>query len=65
MPAKKTASRPAVSRQAVAKAAVAAPEHATVAQLISFAAERFAVAELWFGHGTDNAVDEADRKSVV
>lgn len=59
MPVKKTASRPAVSRQAVAKAAVAAPEHATVAQLISFAAERFAIAELWFGHGTDNAVDEA------
>ncbi len=59
MPAKKTASRPSVSRQAVSKAAVAAPEHATVAQLISFAAERFAIAELWFGHGTDNAVDEA------
>ncbi len=36
-----------------------APERATVAQLISFAAERFAIAELWFGHGTDNAVDEA------
>ncbi len=36
-----------------------APEPATVAQLISFAAERFAHAELWFGHGTDNAVDEA------
>ena len=30
-----------------------------MSQLISFAAERFAVAELWFGHGTDNAVDEA------
>jgi ribosomal protein L3 glutamine methyltransferase len=36
-----------------------APQPATVAQLISFAAERFAIAELWFGHGTDNAVDEA------
>lgn len=36
-----------------------APEPATVAQLISFAAERFAMAGLWFGHGTDNAVDEA------
>ncbi|HEY0681886.1 MAG TPA: 50S ribosomal protein L3 N(5)-glutamine methyltransferase [Steroidobacter sp.] len=36
-----------------------APESATVAQLISFAAEQFAHAELWFGHGTDNAVDEA------
>jgi ribosomal protein L3 glutamine methyltransferase len=37
----------------------AAPVPVTVAQLISFAAERFAHAELWFGHGTDNAVDEA------
>lgn len=37
----------------------AAPEQPTVAQLISFAAEQFAIAGLWFGHGTDNAVDEA------
>jgi ribosomal protein L3 glutamine methyltransferase len=36
-----------------------APARPTVAQLISFAAERFAMAGLWFGHGTDNAVDEA------
>jgi ribosomal protein L3 glutamine methyltransferase len=56
MPAKKTASRAAVSNQS---ATATAPEPATVAQLISFAAERFAIAELWFGHGTDNAVDEA------
>lgn len=62
MPAKKTAPTPAASRQAASKqpdSMTAAPEPATVAQLISFAAERFAIAELWFGHGTDNAVDEA------
>jgi ribosomal protein L3 glutamine methyltransferase len=73
MPAKKSASRKstakvkvvsgrsAASKPAPAKksAVAGAPEPATVAQLISFAAERFAMAELWFGHGTDNAVDEA------
>nr|WP_298721575.1 50S ribosomal protein L3 N(5)-glutamine methyltransferase [uncultured Steroidobacter sp.] len=75
MPAKKTASRKSTSKLRSipgragpskargAKTAVSpvagAPEPATVAQLISFAAERFAHAELWFGHGTDNAVDEA------
>ena len=42
-----------------APAAPAVPEPGTVAQLISYAAEQFAIAELWFGHGTDNAVDEA------
>lgn len=52
MPAKKSVSRKAAPGKS-------APEPATVAQLISFAAERFAHAELWFGHGTDNAVDEA------
>lgn len=61
MPAKKSASRKAVPRKAPTQSAVAdsAPAPSTVSQLISFAAERFAVAELWFGHGTDNAVDEA------
>ena len=68
MPAKKTASRLSVTKKTApkkvaaspnAEAKVAAPARATVAQLISFAAERFAIAELWFGHGTDNAVDEA------
>lgn len=70
MPAKKSVSRNAAPRKSTARksdqrgpaaaqsvAADSAP--ATVAQLISFAAERFAIAELWFGHGTDNAVDEA------
>lgn len=52
MPAKKSVSRKAAPSKSV-------PAPATVAQLISFAAERFAHAELWFGHGTDNAVDEA------
>ncbi|WP_116812254.1 50S ribosomal protein L3 N(5)-glutamine methyltransferase [Steroidobacter cummioxidans] len=75
MPAKKTAPRKSTpklrsipGRATASKARGAktpaspvagAPEPATVAQLISFAAERFAHAELWFGHGTDNAVDEA------
>jgi ribosomal protein L3 glutamine methyltransferase len=74
MPAKKTAPRKStapVSSKAKATvarlpkskpkapAAPAVPEPGTVAQLISHAAERFAMAELWFGHGTDNAVDEA------
>src|SRR5687767_5609980 len=74
MPAKKSASKKSVpklravpgrahaSKASAAKAAsplASAPEPATVAQLISFAAERFAHAEIWFGHGTDNAVDEA------
>jgi ribosomal protein L3 glutamine methyltransferase len=62
MPAKKTAPRPSASSRAPssqAAAMTAAPEPATVAQLISFAAERFAIGELWFGHGNDNAVDEA------
>lgn len=61
MPVKKSASRKAAPRKAAPKSAVAdsAPEPATVSQLISFAADRFAIAELWFGHGTDNAVDEA------
>jgi ribosomal protein L3 glutamine methyltransferase len=49
--------RPSPTRPA--EVSSAAPEPATVAQLISFAAQRFAHAELWFGHGTDNAVDEA------
>jgi ribosomal protein L3 glutamine methyltransferase len=61
MPTKKSAVRKSVPRNArpSQSATIAAPEPVTVAQLISFAAERFAVAELWFGHGTDNAVDEA------
>ncbi|MBL8267373.1 50S ribosomal protein L3 N(5)-glutamine methyltransferase [Steroidobacter sp.] len=74
MPAKKSASKKSAAKvRLVAKPAnkrgpartrdsspvAGAPESATVAQLISFAAERFAHAELWFGHGTDNAVDEA------
>ena len=63
MPAKKSASRKSVPRNAPSPVQPSAdrrrPSPSTVAQLISFAAERFAVAELWFGHGTDNAVDEA------
>lgn len=59
MPAKKSAPRKSTSKSTAKVRASAAPEGATVAQLISFAAERFAHAELWFGHGTDNAVDEA------
>jgi ribosomal protein L3 glutamine methyltransferase len=59
MPAKKSASRKAVPSKAPTPSAVADSAPSTVSQLISFAAERFAVAELWFGHGTDNAVDEA------
>lgn len=71
MPTKKSARRkpvPAKSAASTARRAAApseaailagAPESVTVAQLISFAAERFAIAEVWFGHGTDNAVDEA------
>lgn len=61
MPAKKSASRKAVPSKAPTPSVVAdsAPAPSTVSQMISFAAERFAVAELWFGHGTDNAVDEA------
>lgn len=31
----------------------------SVAQWIRYGAERFAAADLWFGHGSDNAVDEA------
>jgi ribosomal protein L3 glutamine methyltransferase len=62
--AKKSAPLAAAKRDRAGLAAApsplaGAPEPATVAQLISFAAERFAHAELWFGHGTDNAVDEA------
>jgi len=56
MPAKKSAPKKASAEQSISSVA---PESPTVAQLISFAAERFAIAELWFGHGTDNAVDEA------
>lgn len=37
----------------------APPHPATVEQLIRHGAEAFERAELWFGHGTDNAVDEA------
>lgn len=63
MPAKKSAPKktavPKASAKGKAPPVAGAPESATVAQLISFAAERFAIAELWFGHGTDNAVDEA------
>lgn len=64
VPNKATARKSAASVKRVRKVSEAspvagAPQPATVAQLISFAAERFAHAELWFGHGTDNAVDEA------
>ncbi|MBM0107011.1 50S ribosomal protein L3 N(5)-glutamine methyltransferase [Steroidobacter sp. S1-65] len=59
MPAKKSAPRKSSARSTPKLRTSVAPEGATVAQLISFAAERFAHAELWFGHGTDNAVDEA------
>ena len=74
MPAKKSAPRKSTAESTAApkaktsrKAKTSAkqppvptvPEPGTVAQLISYAAERFAIAELWFGHGTDNAVDEA------
>lgn len=37
----------------------APPDPATVEQLIRFGADAFERAQLWFGHGTDNAVDEA------
>lgn len=37
----------------------AAPDPATVQQLIRYGAKRFAAARLWFGHGSDNAADEA------
>jgi ribosomal protein L3 glutamine methyltransferase len=46
------------AKKSVSKKPVTDTTPSTVAQLISFAAERFALAELWFGHGTDNAVDE-------
>jgi len=70
MPAKKSAPRKSTAKSTVARlpkakakpkqpAGSAVPEPGTVAQLISYAAEQFAVADLWFGHGTDNAVDEA------
>lgn len=70
MSAKKSASRKPNSKSSVTRlpksrpkpktqATPAVPEPGTVAQLISYAAEQFAIAELWFGHGTDNAVDEA------
>jgi ribosomal protein L3 glutamine methyltransferase len=62
-PSTKKAAAPATTKRAgqvVESSPVAgAPDPVTVAQLISFAAECFAHAELWFGHGTDNAVDEA------
>ncbi|HWK51565.1 MAG TPA: hypothetical protein VNR40_16835, partial [Steroidobacter sp.] len=58
IPGRATASKARGAKTPVSPVA-GAPEPATVAQLISFAAERFAHAELWFGHGTDNAVDEA------
>lgn len=63
MPAKKSASKnSAASKSAARKRAATAPpipEPGSVAQLISYAAERFTIADVWFGHGTDNAVDEA------
>lgn len=37
----------------------AAPDPATVKQLIRYGAKRFEAARLWFGHGSDNAIDEA------
>ena len=37
----------------------AAPDPATVEQLIQFGAAEFDRAGLWFGHGSDNALDEA------
>jgi len=37
----------------------AAPDPATVQQLIRYGARRFEAARLWFGHGSDNAADEA------
>jgi ribosomal protein L3 glutamine methyltransferase len=68
MPAKKSAPRKSSAKSTVERlpkskpklpAGPAVPEPGTVAQLISHAAERFAIEELWFGHGTDNAIDEA------
>ena len=37
----------------------APPDPATVEQLIRYGAKRFETARLWFGHGSDNAADEA------
>ena len=36
-----------------------APDPATVEQLIHYGTLLFEQSELWFGHGTDNAFDEA------
>jgi ribosomal protein L3 glutamine methyltransferase len=55
---KRTRTKNAAEKTVVTMRATA-HEPTTVSQLISHGAERFAIAELWFGHGTDNAVDEA------
>lgn len=49
-------SRPANSRTTRTSASVTTQ---TVAQLIRLGAQRFTQARLWFGHGSDNAADEA------
>lgn len=63
MPAKKSAPKKSARNKSVPghgpAESLPVPEPGTVAQLISYAAERFTIAGLWFGHGTDNAVDEA------